>query len=250
MDIYGNYNRALQRYSQEADRYNAAGRAWQNSVEAYNNSIISDSGAYDPYSGNYSGSGPYTMYNGYTVGRTGAPLSTYQTEPTGYRYTNVWSNEEVSPEQQYDLYGNLNEGVQKTPIYGGTNETTYVDPTTGLASIYAARPANEFTMEMPTAPIEPMGNPPPTVFGNINPTELYQSLFGKGTPDILSNEAWSLQNISTPFLSTETSAYDTGGVNRMNNPMYYAQPDLLTTGQGGTNINSSISGQQTGNLYY
>lgn len=105
-------------------------------------------------------------------------------------------------------------------------------------------------MEIPTAPVEPMGNPPSTVFGNINPTELYQSLFGKSTPDILSNEAWSLQNIGTPFLSTETSAYETGNINRMNNPMYYAQPDLLTSGQGGVDINSGISGQQTGNLYY
>jgi len=244
LDIYGNYNRALQRYSQEADRYNAAGRAWQNSVEAYNNSIISDRGQYNR-EGNFAGSGPYTTYNGYTVGRTGTPISTYQTEPTSYRTETNYNNP-----LGYDELGGMMYGTIDVPVYSGTNETTYVDPTTGLASIYAARPANEFTMEMPTAPIEPMGNPPSTVFGNINPTELYQSLFGRGTPDILSNEAWSLQNISTPFLSTETSAYETGGVNRMNNPMYYAQPDLLTTGQGGTNINSVISGQQTGNLYY
>lgn len=252
LDIYGNYNRALQRYTQEANKYNTAGKAWEQSVKDYNASVISDKGAYNK-EGNYAGGGPYTTYNGFTVGRTGAPINTYQTDPTGYNtsFTNAFG-ESVNPEQAYDLYGNLVEGVNKsvTPIYSGTNEITYVDPTTGLASVYAARPASEFTMEMPTAPIEPMGNPPNTMLGNIDQTQLYQSLFGKGTPDILSNEAWSLQNIGTPFLSTETSAYETGGVNRMNNPMYYAQPNLLTTGQAGVDINSSISGQQVGNLYY
>ena len=169
----------------------------------------------------------------------------YQTEPTSYRTETNYNNP-----LGYDELGGMMYGTIDVPVYSGTNETTYVDPNTGLASIYAARPASEFTMEMPTAPIEPMGNPPNTMLGNIDQTQLYQSLFGKGTPDMLSNEAWSLQNISTPFLSTETSAYETGGVNRMNNPLYYAQPNLLTTGQGGVDINSSISGQQVGNLYY
>jgi len=162
LDIYGNYQQALDKYWQLADLYNAAGQQYNQDIQTWND----------------------------------------------------WVN-------------------------AGAQGTAPID-----------RPSEQFSMERPMQPIEPMGNPPPTVFGNINPTELYQSLFGKGTPDILSNEAWSLQNISTPFLSTETSAYETGGVNRMNNPMYYAQPDLLTTGQGGTNINSGISGQQTGNLYY
>lgn len=251
LDIYGNYNKALQRYTQEANRYNSAGKAWEQSVKDYNASVISDRGAYNPQTGNYSGSGPYTMYNGYTVGRTGTPISQYQTEPIRQQgqifdfENNRWDN--YYGEIPYDPEGSK---YRTVPVYGGTNETTYVDPNTGLASIYAARPASEFTMEMPTAPIEPMGNPPNTMLGNIDQTQLYQSLFGKGTPDMLSNEAWSLQNISTPFLSTETSAYETGGVNRMNNPLYYAQPNLLTTGQGGVDINSSISGQQVGNLYY
>jgi hypothetical protein len=249
LDIYGLYNQALRKYQNEADIYNAAGQAWNKSVEDYNASIISDSGAYK-YAGNYSGSGPYTIYNGYTVGRTGAPLNTYQTEPTGYKYTNVWSNEDVSPEQQYDIYGN-NVGVIKTPIYSGTNETTYVDPTTGLASVFAARPSESFDMVAPTAPIAPPPQEVTNVLGNIDPTQLYQTLFGKPTPDVMSSEAMGLQNISSPFLSSETNtAYDTGGVNRMNNPLAYVGPDVLTTGQGGYDINSVISGQMTGNPYY
>lgn len=161
-----------------------------------------------------------------------------------------------------DIYGNyqnqLNNYWQLADIYNAAGKQYNEDIDTWNAWVNSGaqgtapmeRPTETFDMERPTAPIEPMGNPPSTVFGNINPTELYQSLFGKSTPDILSNEAWSLQNIGTPFLSTETSAYETGNINRMNNPMYYAQPDLLTSGQGGVDINSGISGQQTGNLYY
>ena len=162
LDIYGDYQQALNRYWQLADIYNAAGQQYNQDVDTWN----------------------------------------------------PW----------------VNSGAQGTPPI--------------------ERPAESFTMELPTQPIEPMGNPPNTMLGNIDQTQLYQSLFGKGTPDILSNEAWSLQNIGTPFLSTETSAYETGGVNRMNNPMYYAQPNLLTTGQAGVDFNSGISGQQVGNLYY
>ena len=162
LDVYGDYQQALNRYWQLADIYNAAGEQYNKDVDAWN----------------------------------------------------AW----------------VNAGAQGTPPM--------------------ERPPESFTMERPVEPITPMGNEPNTMLGNIDQTQLYQSLFGKGTPDILSNEAWSLQNIGTPFLSTETSAYETGGVNRMNNPMYYAQPNLLTTGQAGVDFNSGISGQQVGNLYY
>lgn len=251
LDIYGNYNRALQRYSQEADRYNAAGRAWQKLVEDYNASVLSDPNLYNS-EGNFKGqyefgnTSPYTYYNGYTVGRTN-PTSTYKAQRKEYTGSDEYGNP-VTQTGWYDPSTGL--GLQEGGSFNYANENAYLNPQTGLISVFAARPANEFTMEIPTVPIEPMGNPPNTMLGNIDQTQLYQSLFGKGTPDMLSNEAWSLQNISTPFLSTETSAYETGGVNRMNNPLYYAQPNLLTTGQGGVDINSSISGQQVGNLYY
>ena len=116
--------------------------------------------------------------------------------------------------------------------------------------MFASRPSDTFDMAMPTAPIAPPAAETSGTLGNIDPSQLYQSLYGRATPDVLSNEAWSLQNIGTPFLSTETSAYETGGVNRTNNPLYYAGPDALTTGQTGQDVNSYISGQQTGNVYY
>lgn len=245
LDIYGNYQQAV-------DRYNNAGQAWNNAVEAYNQSIISDPsfyqgvnnrwGGYTIQPGNYSGSGPYTMYNGYTVGRTGTPIKQYQTKPVGYN--TVTDSNNITG---YDQEGNPIYATSKVPFYGGTNENTYVNPTTGLASVFASRPTDSFDMAAPIAP-------PPmevsSVAGNVDPSQLYQTLYGKATPDLMSNEAWALQNISTPFLSSETSAYDTGGVNRMNNPLYYAGPDSLTTGQNARDINSYISGQQTGNLYY
>lgn len=243
LDIYGSYTRA-------ADRYNNAGNAWNQAVADYNASIISDRGRYDPQTGNYAGGGPYTYYDGYTVGRTGDPLRTYQTDPTGYNTVTDYNNI-VGYQDAYDPESGASQqpiyATSQVPYYGGTNETTYVDPTTGLASMFAARPSASFDMGMPTAP---QAAPTSTVMGNIDPTTLYQTLYGKGTPDIMSNEAWALQNVSTPFLSPETSAYETGGVNRMNNPLYYAGPDSLTTGQIGQDVNSYISGQQTGNVYY
>ena len=254
LDIYGLYNQALANYQRQADAYNAAGNAWNKAVNDYNASVISDQGAYNPQTGNYTGSGPYTMYNGYTVGRTGSPISTYQTDPTGYNtsYKTIYG-EDISPEQAYDLYGNLNEGVNKTvtPIYSGTNETTYVDPTTGLASVFAARPASSFDMVAPTAPVAPPPQEVSGTLGNIDQTQLYQTVFGKSTPDAMSSEAWGLQNISSPFLSSESgTAYDTGNIGRMNNPLAYVGPDVLTTGQGGYDVNSVISGQMSGNPYY
>lgn len=239
LDIYGDYQRAL-------DRYNNAGQAYNNSVNAYNASTIHDTGAYNQ--GNYAGGGPYTMYNGYKLGRTGAPTSTYQTDPTGYSYTRMGEN---GPEtttdstQAYDLYGNLNEGWSTSPIYGGTNENTYVDPITGLASIFASRPADSFDLTAPVAP------PPQESTGfsnNISPEELYQKQFGRSTPDVLSNEAWSLANLSSPFMSSEAGTiYETGGLSQMNNPLSYVEPSALTTGQVSQPYGSQIG---TENKYY
>lgn len=239
LDIYGNYEQAQKLYQDrynsfmnEVNAYNKAGQAWNQAVKDYNASSISDRGAYDN-SGNYVGGGPYTMYNGYRLGRTGTPVSTYQTDPTGYSYKSIYG-EDVSPEQAYDLYGNLSEGVNKIPVYGGTNETTYVDPNTGLASIFPTRPANEFTMTAPTAPEAPIAPEGSGYQGtsNISPEELYQKQFGRTTPDVLSNEAWSLANLTSPFLSSEAGTiYETGGLSQMNNPLSYVGPDALTTGQ-------------------
>ena len=245
LDIYGKYDQALKNYQSQVNAYNAAGNAWNKSVADYNASVVSDQGAYNPQTGNYAGSGPYTMYNGYTVGRTGSPISTYQTDPAGYN--TVYDPNKITG---YDNEGNFIYATSQVPYYSGTNENTYVDPVTGLASVFASRPSSSFDMVAPTAPIAPPAQEMSSVSGNVDPSQLYQTLYGKGTPDLMSNEAWALQNISTPFLSSETSAYDTGGVNRMNNPLYYAGPDSLTTGQSGQNINSYISGQQTGNVYY
>lgn len=252
LDIYGLYNQALANYQRQANAYNAAGNAWNKAVEDYNASVISDQGAYNPETGNYAGSGPYTMYNGYTVGRTGSPISTYQTEPIKQQgqifdfENNRW--DDYYGEIPYDPEGSK---YRTVPVYGGTNETTYVDPTTGLASIFAARPASSFDMVAPTAPIAPPPQEVSSTLGNIDPTQLYQTIFGKPTPDAMSSEAWGLQNISSPFLNSEANtAYDTGNIGRMNNPLAYVGPDVLTTGQGGYDVNSVISGQMSGNPYY
>ena len=81
-----------------------------------------------------------------------------------------------------------------------------------------------------------------------SPQELYQTAFGRGTPDVLTNEAWSLQNISTPYLaSTPETAYDVGSVAKINNPLSYVGPQEMFTGQTGeTNLNT-MQGQ---NIFY
>lgn len=220
LDIYGNYDRALQRYNQ-------AGQAWQNAANAYNNSVIWDENAYSR--GSYTGGNPYTLQDGYKLGRTGAPIKTYQTDPLGYNTVYDYNNpinvlgydESGNPQYEY--------ASTQVPYYGGTNETTYVDPTTGLASLYYARPAESFDM---TAPIAPPPQQYSDMTSNINPEELYQKQFGRSTPDVLSNEAWSLANLTSPFLSSEAGTiYETGGLAQINNPLSYVGPDALTTGQ-------------------
>lgn len=248
LDIYGNYDRALANYQRQVDAYNTAGQSWNNAVNAYNASLIQDKSQYT--GGNYTGGNPYTMYDGYKMGRTGAPISTYQTDPIGYNTSYTRYGETVAPEQVYDLYGNLQEGVleNKTPIYGGTNENTYVDPNTGLASIYASRPAASFDLVAPEAPLAPPEQEVNPYSADINPVELYQKQFGRSTPDVLSNEAWSLSNLTSPFLSSESGGiYETGGISQMNNPLSYMGPDALTTGQVSQPYGSQIG---TENKYY
>lgn len=250
LDIYGLYNQAYDRYVNEGRQYNRDLNAFNKSVNDYNASIISGSDSYDPYTGNYSGGGPYTYYQGQTVGRTGTPIEQYQTDPIGYNTSYTRYGEEVlDPEQLYDYSGNLNEGIVKTttPIYGGTNETTYVDPNTGLASLYASRPG-EFTGVMPTEPIAPPEQEVGSLSNAILPESIYQSVFGRATPDMLSNEAWSLANLSSPFLGSESSTpYETGKVNISNNPLSYIDPNYFTLGSSGINQNTQIGGE---NPYY
>ncbi len=111
-----------------------------------------------------------------------------------------------------------------------------------------SRPSETFDMPRPEEPARPREPTDTQTLGEVLPQELYASVFGRGTPDTLTNEAWSLQNISTPFLSsTPDTAYDLGQVNRMNNPLYYASPNLLTEGQQATSANQSMATQ---NPYY
>lgn len=231
LDIYGDYQRAL-------DRYNNAGQAYNNSVNAYNASTIHDTGAYSQ--GNYTGGGPYTMYNGYKLGRTGAPTSTYQTDPAGYNTVTDYNNVTGTDPEGNPIYE-----TSQVPYYSGTNETTYVDPVTGLASIFAQRPADSFDL---TAPVTPPPQESTGFSNNISPEELYQKQFGRSTPDVLSNEAWSLANLSSPFMSSEAGTiYETGGLSQMNNPLSYVEPNALTTGQTSQPYNSQIG---TENKYY
>lgn len=94
------------------------------------------------------------------------------------------------------------------------------------------RPAETFDMQMPVAPIAPPEQQYSGMTSNISPEELYQKQFGRSTPDVLSNEAWSLANLTSPFLSSEAGTiYETGGLAQINNPLSYVGPDALTTGQ-------------------
>ena len=78
------------------------------------------------------------------------------------------------------------------------------------------------------------------------PQELYQTAFGRATPDVMTNEAWSLNNISSPFMSNApATAYETGGVAQINNPLYTLNPNALTTGQKEDVRNSTIAGLNT-----
>ena len=110
------------------------------------------------------------------------------------------------------------------------------------------RPSESFNMEAPIAPIAPPEQEVNPYSADINPVELYQKQFGRSTPDVLSNEAWSLSNLTSPFLSSESGGiYETGGISQMNNPLSYMGPDALTTGQVSQPYGSQIG---TENKYY
>ena len=103
-------------------------------------------------------------------------------------------------------------------------------------------------MGEPVEPIAPQEQEKSQPLRTVVPQELYNSLFGRGTPDVLSNEAWSLQNISSPFLSsTPETAYDVGNVAKINNPQAYMGPDELFTGQSDQ---TTLNTMTTQNQYY
>lgn len=111
-----------------------------------------------------------------------------------------------------------------------------------------SRPSETFDMARPEEPIKPREPTDTQTLGEVLPQELYQSLFGRSTPDVLTNEAWSLQNISSPFMSSAPeTAYDLGQISQINNPLYYANPDLYTQGQKAYDPNATIADQ---NPYY
>ena len=135
-----------------------------------------------------------------------------------------------------DIYGKYNQAYDQFQRLADEYNQIY------YAGDYANLP------ERPEEPIRPREPTDTQTLGEVLPQELYASVFGRGTPDTLTNEAWSLQNISTPFLSSmPDTAYDLGQVSRINNPLYYASPDLLTQGQQAYNPNMTIAGQ---NPYY
>ena len=135
-----------------------------------------------------------------------------------------------------DIYGNYNRRMEEFDRLANAYNDIY----------YAGDYAN-----LPERPVEPIRPREPTdtqTLGEVLPQELYASLFGRGTPDVLTNEAWSLQNISSPFMSSAPeTAYDTGNISAMNNPLFTASPDYLTTGQQGYSPNTVMASQ---NPYY
>ena len=275
------YNTALDEYLGKVDEYNRLANvynadlatqqaAYQAQIDAYNASLIQDQGQY--VDGNFNTwanpNTPYTDYNGYTVGRQGSPIETYQAQQVEYGSMDEWGNP-VSTQGYYDPRTGLG---YNNGNFDYANENAYLNPNTGLVSIFTSRPGDfnpsaftgvspgEWTMEAPQfneiapvftepdAPLQPSGSPSYLSTGNVRPEELYQKTFGRSTPDVLSNEAWGLANIGTPFLSSEpTTAYETGSVAAINNPLSYVGPDALTTGSTGVDQNSLIAGQ---NPYY
>lgn len=255
LDLVDIYNAEVQKYYDAVDAYNAKAQAeydaYKNSINAYNASIIQDPGAYWG-DGSYH-NGPYTIYNGQQVGRTGA-TEQRQLDPSEFKnYGFSLPTESYT----YDEYG------QQVPITeGGSGAiagTDYYISPTGMYYGFASRPASsfspsiaqptfsakmpEFTAVAPTwaepeafdltAPIAPKNLPAAgSTLGNIPQQDLYQQLFGRGTLDTLSNEAWSLANIASPFTTSEENAYETGNMTNLNNPYGYVAPDALTTGEG------------------
>ena len=142
-----------------------------------------------------------------------------------------------------DIYGNYNRAMDQFQRDAERWNKAYVGKTFGSQG--------EYDYAMATRPEEPMRPRDPTdtqTLGEVLPQELYASLFGRGTPDVLTNEAWSLQNISSPFMSSAPeTAYDTGNISAINNPLFAASPDYLTSGQQGYSPNTVIASQ---NPYY
>lgn len=255
------YNTALDKYLGEVDAYNAAGAEYQKLIDAYNATLITDPGAYRTWFGGtsnqYQGSGPYTTWNDATVGRVN-PIETYQATRYETGGVDEWGNP-YSVTSWYDPRTGLGRNPENPASVDTTaNADAYLNPETGLVSLFAPRPGDfgmatpTFNLSMPVfnEPIAPNAPPPleTNQTGNIPAEELYQRQFGRTTPDVMSNEAWSLSNISTPFFSTEPSTiYETGGVNALNNPLSYVSPNALTTGQQSVDQNSLIGGQ---NPYY
>ena len=129
------------------------------------------------------------------------------------------------------------EGARWDDLYVGRNDLT----------------RDEYDLAMATKPVEPMRPDFPEYgYGEplraVSPYELYQTAFGRGTPDVLTNEAWSLANISTPFLaSSPETAYDKGQVAKINNPLSYAGPQEFYTGQTDETNQNTMQGQ---NIFY
>lgn len=136
-----------------------------------------------------------------------------------------------------DLYGNYQREIDEFDRAANAYNQIY------YSGDYANLP------KVPEDPVAPrQGDTSAQYLGETLPQDLYQSVFGRSTPDVLTNEAWSLQNISTPFLnSTPSNIYDVGGVNALNNPLYYASPTLLTSGEQAYDVNTRINDQ---NPYY
>lgn len=261
LDLVDIYNAKVQDYYNAVDAYNAQAQAeydkYKGTIEAYNASIVTDPNAYNQ-AGDYIlpwqnwGSGniyPYTMYNGKPIGRTGA-LEQRQLDPSEYAKYGF-----IPTTESYDEYGQPIGYPGSGPLAGADY---YISPT-GMYYGYASRPASSFSpsIAQPTfnevmpeftavapewnepaafdlkPPVAPKNLPAAgSTLGNIAQQDLYQQLFGRGTLDTLSNEAWSLANIASPFTTGEESAYETGNMTNINNPFGYVNPEALTTGEG------------------
>jgi hypothetical protein len=259
LDVVDIYNSKVQQYYDAVDAYNAQSQReydqYKNTINAYNASLIQDQNAYWG-DGTYVGGGPYTYYNGQQIGRTGA-IEQRKLTPDEYKDYGF-----VPATQVYGEWGDPILDENGNPVTQGGESRAGQDwfvNTAGTLYRFAPRPASSFSpsIAQPTftektpqftaiapewsepeafdlkAPIAPKNLPAAgSTLGNIAQQDLYQQLFGRGTLDTLSNEAWSLANIASPFTTSEESAYDTGNMTNLNNPFGYVNPDALTTGEG------------------
>ena len=252
------------------DTYRDAAEKYQRQQNVYNQEYQDYANAYNAYMD------PINRYN--------AAIDTYNTGLQGWKDKNLTEYDRINALRNEEITHAQTPGIhnQENIDYHAANIQRYLDQLNAMtASLPTAPDIKQYQHQVPgemttdeygntvqgeptytwgefneAPPVAP--EPSPEYIQGLNQPQvtpqqqntLYQQLYSRPTTDVLSNEAWSLANLSSPFMSSETgTAYDLGNVSRMNNPLYQAGANELTEGST-TNPESQISNMQQGNLYY